>query len=1126
MSLTYSRPSGVRRLISTPSTVGCIALFAINAVFAQIANFDFEDGQIPAAFTNGNESAPWAISSDRARTGQYSLRSNNLTSVVEWTVTVPAGTLVFDYLIEGRSLRFYIDGALILNTWQQSNQVFWDEFRQEMVAGTYTFRWEAASVGPEPQGVWIDNVRYGSDIPNVKPVLQRPGALLISSGSSSYSGLFEVDQGADELHFQRFATRPESLAIGSQDQLFANSSGVVRRVNTAVPGFEDLAELPSEYVRSVPPGVVGDRLLFPDTTGCGYAWVFQNTGNVLEVDSEPCDMRWDAMYADTDTVIVYSQPSSGNAVISRRAPSDPRIVLSEVIFDSNTIYDLARGPDGFIWATAYPGKLIKFTEALEPIAEFLVGDIGHLVIREDGLMATAGSSGILFFQPEYGYSEYIPVPSNGFDYTFVPGVVVDADNDGIPLWWETAFQQDPDDPADAAFDPDLDGRTNLQEFQDKTQPFDDDTDDDGLNDGEEASAMTDPLNGDTDGDGLSDGVEVEDLGTDPLSSDTDGDGMDDQSEVLYGLDPLVDDADEDVDNDLLTNGTEIILGTSPILADTDADQLDDGDEVDAGTDPLDPDTDDDGLNDGAEGVAGTDPLDSDSDGDGLSDGSEVLDLGTSPINEDTDGDLMVDGWEVEYGLDPLVNDADADFDTDGLSNIDEWRFGGDPSREDTDGDALIDGDEILLGTRLDIRDTDADRIPDGWEVLVQSDPLTQDDTEDADEDSWSAFEEYWNRTRDNDAEDFPRAQPWTTHQGNARHTGYQPISFDLDQVSSILFLSLTPIGIDAHPAIVHEDHLVVVKGKSLSVYSLANGAEVWKETFTSAHSVNPPSVTDGAVFVQTGNHSNDTYLRAYDIASGAVNFFAPHDAQWERYLAPTIDDGTVFINGGAHGGAYAFDQDTGKQQWFSSAFAQVDRWTPAVDEESAYGFTEGVLTAVDRETGIERYSIMDPNTIAYTAGTAVVLGGLNTATALNRFGLTVFDLADQQFLWSRDLESVVQPAAANGVIYARTRKSVYAFDEWSGALLWTWAAQESVAHELVGNLLITRDYVIVSAIGLQTGTYFLDIQTGDAVDIFLEHAGEKTLTDNGTLVVTTAEEIVVYDLGLDRLFRDSFETLQ
>jgi len=94
-----------------------------------------------------------------------------------------------------------------------------------------------------------------------------------------------------------------------------------------------------------------------------------------------------------------------------------------------------------------------------------------------------------------------------------------------------------------------------------TDPQDSDSDDDGIPDGVEDSnhngvvdfGETDPCDPDTDGDGILDGDEdsnhnsiVDNGETDPLDYDTDNDGMDDGWEIEFGLDPLVDDADEGV----------------------------------------------------------------------------------------------------------------------------------------------------------------------------------------------------------------------------------------------------------------------------------------------------------------------------------------------------------------------------------------------------------------------------------------------------------------------------------------------------------------------------------------------------------------------------------------------------
>ena len=129
-----------------------------------------------------------------------------------------------------------------------------------------------------------------------------------------------------------------------------------------------------------------------------------------------------------------------------------------------------------------------------------------------------------------------------------------------------------------------------------------DSDNDGLPDVYEINYFeTDPENPDTDGDGLPDGYEAFYLGTDPKKADSDDNG--------------ISDADEDFDNDGLSNIREYELGTDPTDADSDGDGLTDSDEIN---------------------IYNTDPLKYDTDGDGISDSDEIS-LGLDPNNPATDG---------------------------------------------------------------------------------------------------------------------------------------------------------------------------------------------------------------------------------------------------------------------------------------------------------------------------------------------------------------------------------------------------------------------------------------------------------------------------------------------------------
>ncbi len=184
----------------------------------------------------------------------------------------------------------------------------------------------------------------------------------------------------------------------------------------------------------------------------------------------------------------------------------------------------------------------------------------------------------------------------------------DTDGDGMGDQWELANGLDPlvDD---GGLDADTDGATNYEEFVAQSDPNNPDTDGDGMWDGweidmgldpltndasldpdgdtltnlQEYGYNTHPLKADTDDDGLTDAEEINTYGTDPLDPDTDGDLMPDGWEVDNGLDPIVDDAADDLDGDGLTNYQEYLNGSNPNNADTDGDTFRDDVEFAWGT---------------------------------------------------------------------------------------------------------------------------------------------------------------------------------------------------------------------------------------------------------------------------------------------------------------------------------------------------------------------------------------------------------------------------------------------------------------------------------------------------------------------------------------------------------------
>ena len=251
-----------------------------------------------------------------------------------------------------------------------------------------------------------------------------------------------------------------------------------------------------------------------------------------------------------------------------------------------------------------------------------------------------------------------------------------------------------------------------------------------------------------------------------LVVDSDGDGMDDLYETAQGLDPAVDDAALDLDEDGISNFDE--FSASPQLPagnpDADNDGLNDGEEVDGlvntfGT----PVASGDQLTSGVSVGAATNPLAADSDGDSFFDGDEVNGVpnsafsneATDPNSDDSDGDELPDVFELTFGLDPNDdgstdpnNGVNGNPDGDGLDNFLENQEGTDPTNADTDGDGANDGGPLdaagnptgeltteliggfpeIVGQVSDplLPDTDNDKVGDFEEIFLGADGFITD----------------------------------------------------------------------------------------------------------------------------------------------------------------------------------------------------------------------------------------------------------------------------------------------------------------------------------------------------------------------------------------------------------------
>ena len=140
-------------------------------------------------------------------------------------------------------------------------------------------------------------------------------------------------------------------------------------------------------------------------------------------------------------------------------------------------------------------NLLTVTGDLCYTAELYVGNIGPVDSQTDCWVQTAISptsdtdnDGVV------DISDHCPINDfqNDYDNDGCDDPV-DSDADGLPDWWETQYNLDPNDPNGAnggSGDPDSDGLDNLGEYMTTTSPNNPDTDQDSVQDGQDLCPMT------------------------------------------------------------------------------------------------------------------------------------------------------------------------------------------------------------------------------------------------------------------------------------------------------------------------------------------------------------------------------------------------------------------------------------------------------------------------------------------------------------------------------------------------------------------------------------------------------------------------------------------------------------
>ncbi|BCU64101.1 hypothetical protein F941_02302 [Acinetobacter bouvetii DSM 14964 = CIP 107468] len=366
---------------------------------------------------------------------------------------------------------------------------------------------------------------------------------------------------------------------------------------------------------------------------------------------------------------------------------------------------------------------------------------------------------------------------------------------------------------------------------------------------------------------------------------------------------------------------------------------------------------------------------------------------------------------------------------------------------------------------------------------------------------------------------------WEMFQGNAAHTGYVPITIDPKKITrrwswnkpSADNGALSTITASQGKIFAVSYVITSTGSKRYSIHSINenNASTAWTQNFNS-HTVNPPSVSDGKVFVASSGHG-DTAMWQFDAATGVPLFKTPFYSQWDNYLAPTIKNGKVYTNGGYYGGVNSFNISDGTDSWFQ-ALNPYDMWTPAVDANYVYAYTGNMFSVLSAKDGHKVFEIPDPtyNRGSYSINSAPVIGSLGNVLVANGLGhggsnnLISYNIAQRNVNWTLNGEFKSMPAVANKVVYV-TNASPFrleARNEADGTLIWSWLPDNASTTQFIGNIVVTTNLIFVAT---NAGTYAIDKTTHVPVWHF-KKTGNLAITSNGILLVNDASTIYAINL--------------
>lgn len=320
---------------------------------------------------------------------------------------------------------------------------------------------------------------------------------------------------------------------------------------------------------------------------------------------------------------------------------------------------------------------------------------------------------------------------------------------------------------------------------------------------------------------------------------------------------------------------------------------------------------------------------------------------------------------------------------------------------------------------------------------------------------------------------------WPTYGNGPAHAGYFPGT--LNGLPFIQKWKASMPNFNVSQAAVGGGRVFITVGwyygpMSLRVLDASTGQSLWVNNFDRAFAINPPTYSDGAVYVQWSEGGvNPSKTFKFDAATGVTNWSASFTAQPYRYLAPVVADGTVYIGTGRYVELSGHNRTSGALRFAVPLIGNgCDEWTPAYHNGNVYTWVNGFLSEHNPLTGARNWTLTNANQneFGYSMKRTLAIDN-DRAYFTTPSKLMAADLALRANLWEVSGPFSGTPAVANGMVYAISNSVVNAYTT-NGVFVRAYNTGSSV-ETLTGQLIVTDDVLLVAG---NYGVYIFRLNDG------------------------------------------------